>query len=168
MLGKRKAIHALHRAKKSDSAITKTLSIARSTVWQTLKRFKERGDLSDRLTCGTLRSQRSKSMIKCIWERIRRNPRRSIRLLAKIANMSPGTLKRTCAQRPENVLFHSPKKTNLSLSKACGKIQRNANNLKRSQLRAWQEILQEQLRASAERVHRRLQAVINCKGGHFE
>ena len=48
MLGKRETILALHGAKKSDSAIEKTLSMVRSTVWKTLKCFKERGDLSDR------------------------------------------------------------------------------------------------------------------------
>ena len=48
MSEKREAIVALHRAGKSDSAIAKTLSIARSIVWKTLTRFNERGDLADR------------------------------------------------------------------------------------------------------------------------
>ena len=47
MSDKREAIVALHRARKLDSAIAKTLLIARSTVWKTLTRFNERGDLSD-------------------------------------------------------------------------------------------------------------------------
>ena len=47
MLDKREGIVALHHAGKSDSAIAKTLSIARSTVWKTLTRFNERGDLAD-------------------------------------------------------------------------------------------------------------------------
>ena len=47
MSDKREAIVALHRAGKSDSAIAKTLSIAKSTVWKTLTRFNERGDLTD-------------------------------------------------------------------------------------------------------------------------
>ena len=47
MSDKRKAIVALHRARKLDSATAKTLSIARSTVWKTLTCFNERGDLSD-------------------------------------------------------------------------------------------------------------------------
>ena len=71
----------------------KKLSIARSTVWKTLKRFKERGDLSDCPRRGRPRSQRSKLMIKCIRERISRN-QRSISLLAKTANMSHRTLRR--------------------------------------------------------------------------
>ena len=47
MSDKREAIVALHRARKLDSTIAKTLLIARSTVWKTLTRFNERGDLSD-------------------------------------------------------------------------------------------------------------------------
>ena len=43
MSDKREAIVALHRDRKSDSAIAKTLSIARFTVWKTLTRFNERG-----------------------------------------------------------------------------------------------------------------------------
>ena len=80
--------------RKVEFRIAKTLSIARSTVWKTLKGFTERGDLSDRLRCGRSRSQRSKSMIRCIRERIRRNARRTMRLLAKTANMSPRTVRR--------------------------------------------------------------------------
>ena len=43
MSDKREALVALHRARKSDSAIAKTLSIATSTVWKTMTRFNERG-----------------------------------------------------------------------------------------------------------------------------
>ena len=57
MSDKREAIVALHRAGKSDSTIAKTLSIARSTVWKTLTRFNERGDLSDRPRSGRPRTQ---------------------------------------------------------------------------------------------------------------
>ena len=57
MLDKREAIVALHRARKSDSAIAKTLPIARSTIWKTLTRFNERGNLSDRPRSGRTRTQ---------------------------------------------------------------------------------------------------------------
>ena len=59
MLDKREAIVALHRARKSDSAIAKTLSIARSTVWKILTRFNERGDLSDHSRSGRPTPKRS-------------------------------------------------------------------------------------------------------------
>ena len=49
-------------------------------------------------------------------------------------------------------------------AKVFGKIHHSVDNLKQSLLRAWQEIPQEQLRASAEDVRRRLQAVIKSNG----
>ena len=94
MSGKREAVLALHRAGKLDSAIARTLLAARSTVWKILKRFKERGDLSDGPRCCKPCSQRSKSMIKCIRKRIKKNPKRHMRFLAKTANMSPRTMRR--------------------------------------------------------------------------
>ena len=73
MSDKREAIAALHHAKKSDTIIAKTLSIARSTVWKTLTCFNERGDLADCPRSGRPRNQtkwqtthQSKSMIKWI------------------------------------------------------------------------------------------------------
>ena len=66
MTKNRAATVALHHAGKSNSDIAKTLSIWRSTVWKTLKRFNERGDLSDCPRSGRLCFQRSKPMIKRI------------------------------------------------------------------------------------------------------
>ena len=73
MSDKKEVIVALHRARKSDSAIAKALSIARCTVWKTLTRFSERRDLSDRPRSDRPRTQtkwqtthQSKSMIKWI------------------------------------------------------------------------------------------------------
>ena len=70
MTENRAAIVALHHVGKSNSDIAKTLSIGRSTVWKTLKRFNERGDLSDCPRSGRPRSQQLKPMIKCIREKI--------------------------------------------------------------------------------------------------
>ena len=57
MSDKREAIVALHLAKNSDSAIAKTLSIARSTVWKTLTHFNETGDLADHPRSGRPHTQ---------------------------------------------------------------------------------------------------------------
>ena len=53
-------------------------------------------------------------------------------------------------------------------AKACEKIHHSVDDLKQSLLRAWQEIPQEQLHASAEDVCRRLLAVIKSNGSHFQ
>lgn len=114
MSDKREAIIALHRAGKSDSVISKTLSIARSTVWKCVKRFNERGDLTDRPRSGRPRSQRTKQLIKCAREKIRRNPKRSIRLLAKTANVSPRTMRRVVKEDLKMSSFTLQKRQTLS------------------------------------------------------
>ena len=93
MTENRAAIVALHHARKSNSDIAKTLSIERSTVWKTLKQFNERGDIFDFPRSGKPRSQQSKSMIKCIQKKFRRNLKRSIRRLVKTSEMSPRTMR---------------------------------------------------------------------------
>ena len=50
----------------------------------------------------------------------------------------------------------------------CEKIHYSVDDLKQSLLRAWQEIPQEQLRAFAKDVRRRLPAVIKSNESHFE
>ena len=114
MSGKKAAILALHCARKSDSAIAKTLSITRSTAWKTLKRFKEKRDLSDHPRCGRPRFQQSKSMIKCIQKGIRRNQRRFMRLLAKTANMSPRSMRRLVHEDLKMSSFTLQKRQTLS------------------------------------------------------
>ena len=64
MESKREAILSLHRAGKSSAVISKNLCVARSTVWKTIKRYKERGDFKDRERSGRPRSKRSASMSK--------------------------------------------------------------------------------------------------------
>ena len=53
-------------------------------------------------------------------------------------------------------------------TKACKKIHHTVDDLKRSLRRAWNETSQEQLHAASEGVRKRLEAVIECNGGHFE
>ena len=53
-------------------------------------------------------------------------------------------------------------------AKACEKIHYSVDDLKQFLLQVWQEIPQEQLRASAVDVRRRLPAVIKSNGSHFE
>jgi len=94
MEGKREAVISLHCAGKTQVSIAKSLDVAQSTVSKALKRFKEKGDFKDRSRCGRPRSKRSVSKIKAVRERIRRNPRRSMRKMAKETNMSARTMGR--------------------------------------------------------------------------
>ena len=53
-------------------------------------------------------------------------------------------------------------------AKACSKVHRTVDDLKSSLEHAWQELQQEQLCASVKDVRRKLMAVIDSKGNHFE
>ena len=114
MTENRVAVVALHCARKSNSDIVKTLSIGRLTVWKTLKRFNERGDLSDRPRSGRPCFQLSKSMIKHIQEKIRRNLKRSIRRLAKTSEMSPRTMRQLVHENLKMSSFTLQKRQALS------------------------------------------------------
>lgn len=94
MESKREAIVSLHQAGKSDSTIAKALCVARSTVWKAIRRHNEQGDFKDRPRCGRPRSKRTPSKIKVVRERVRRNPQRSMRKMAKETDMSARTMRR--------------------------------------------------------------------------
>lgn len=80
---KRVLILQKHRDGKTVMEITKDLKIPQSTVSNILKRYKNSNDLSDKPRSGRPCSARSKNNIKIVRERIRRNPRRSMRKMGR-------------------------------------------------------------------------------------
>ena len=131
---KREAIVNLHRASKSNSAVSKSLCVTRSTVWKAVKRFNERGDFCDRQRSGRPRSQRHASMTKAIRERIRRNPRRTIRKMAKDTEMSPRTMRRLIHEDLRMSSFTLQKWQSLSMTVKQKRLERSKillNELKR-------------------------------------
>ena len=127
----RAAIVALHHAGKSNSDIVKTLSIGRSTVWKTLKRFNKRDDLSDCPRSGRSHSQQSKPMIKRIQEKIRRNPKRSIKKLAKTSEMSPRTMRQLVHEDLKMSSFTLQKRQALSTAVKQKRLERSKILLKK-------------------------------------
>ena len=87
-MSKRAAIIQLHRAGHSNSKIMKLLKAPKSTVCDTILRFQELGTMEDRDRSGRPRSARTPAKIKALRERIRRNPKRSLRKTAKDMNIS--------------------------------------------------------------------------------
>ena len=90
-MSKRAAIIQLHRAGHSNSKIMKLLKAPKSTVRDTILRFQELGTMEDRDRSGRPRSARTPAKIKALRERIRRirrNPKRSLRKMAKDMNIS--------------------------------------------------------------------------------
>ena len=88
----RSAIIFLHKKGKSNVEIAKDLKISPNKVWRTVKRYQETGRVSDRPRSGRPRTKRTPNMIKSVREKIRRNPRRSMRKMALEANMGKTTM----------------------------------------------------------------------------
>ena len=90
-MSKRAAIIQLHRAGHSNSKIMKLLKAPKLTVRDTILRFQELGTMEDRDRSGRPRSACTPAKIKALRERIRRirrNPKRSLRKMAKDMNIS--------------------------------------------------------------------------------
>ena len=87
-MSKRAAIIQLHPAGHSNSKIMKLLKAPKSTVRDTILRFQELGTMEDRDRSGRPRSAHTPAKIKALRERIRRNPKRSLRKTAKDMNIS--------------------------------------------------------------------------------
>ena len=69
-MSKRHAIIELHRARVSNSMIIKQLKVLKSTVYDTVARFKELGDDNDRPRSGHPRTACTPKMIKAARERV--------------------------------------------------------------------------------------------------
>ena len=80
---KRSTIITLHQAGHQTKDIVKLLKISRKTVQKAVKRFKETGSTADRPGRGKKKSVRTEQNKKKLREMIRRNPRRSMRKMAK-------------------------------------------------------------------------------------
>ena len=115
----------------SLTLILQTLLIGRLTVWKTLKQFNERDDLSDRPRSGRPHSQQSKPMIKRIQEKIKRNPKRSIRRLAKTSEMSPRTMRRLVQENLKMFSFTLKKRQALSAAVKQKRLERSKILLKK-------------------------------------
>ena len=70
----------------------KCLGLNRMLIWRTLDRFKKTGTTEDRPGRGRKRHHRKLDAIKKIREKIRRNPKRSIRKMAREHSMSYATM----------------------------------------------------------------------------
>ena len=92
-MSKRAAIIQLHRVGHSNSKIMKLLKAPKSTVCDTILHFQELGTMENQDRSGRPRSARTPAKIKALRERIRRNPKRSLRKTAKDMNISHESVK---------------------------------------------------------------------------
>ena len=118
-IGLREAIVALHTNGKSNREIVQELqmhTVSYNTVYNTVKRFQETGQTSDRPRKGRPRSVRNSERIKRVREKVRRNPARSMRKLAKEEGVSHTTMQRI-VKKDLNLIPYKKVKVQL-LSKA--------------------------------------------------
>lgn len=90
----RVSIISMHKQGRSSAAIARSLGIHRNTVQNTVVRFKETGGISDRPRSGRPPSVVTSSKIDAVRKRIKRDPHRSMRKMAKQLNVSRETMRR--------------------------------------------------------------------------
>ena len=93
MSDKRAAIIELHRTEKTNSEIAKLFKAPRSTVYHMVSRFKELQSTKDRPRSGRPQSSWTPKIINVVRARIRYNPKRSTRAMARDMNVSEKTIK---------------------------------------------------------------------------
>ena len=96
-IGLHEAIVALRTNGKSNREIVQELqmhTVSYKTVYNTVKRFQETGQTSDRPRKGHPRSVRNSERIDRVREKVHRNPARSMRKLAKEEGVSHETMQR--------------------------------------------------------------------------
>ena len=89
---KRDQIVALKSAGASHKSISKQLKVCLKTVYNVLKRYQETGTTSSKPI--RKRSARTKQLVDIVRKKVSRNPRRSIRKMAKDLQKSRGTIRR--------------------------------------------------------------------------
>ena len=101
-IGLLETIVALHTNGKSNREIVQELqmhTVSYKTVYNTVKRFQETGQTSDRPRKGRPRSVRNSERIKRVREKVRRNPARSMRKLAREEGLRHATMQKIVKKR---------------------------------------------------------------------
>ncbi|XGW33702.1 hypothetical protein V3C99_017823, partial [Haemonchus contortus] len=82
-----------------SKTIAETLSVSRRTVDSTIKRFKELGTLEDRPGRGRKTTATSTRNVKVVRDMVRRNPKRSMRKIAKKLGISHTSARRIVKEK---------------------------------------------------------------------
>ncbi|XP_076067677.1 uncharacterized protein LOC143040467 [Oratosquilla oratoria] len=118
-------IQELSQAGKSPSEICRILKarVSRAGVYKALKRLKETGSTLPKVRSTPSRTVRTQKLIKTTREKIRRNPKRSIRMLASEAGVSYGTMQNVLKK---DLCLKPYKKTKVQLLSQATKTKRLA------------------------------------------
>lgn len=141
MSEKRNQIISFFQIGMKQSNIAKRVCAPRTTVFDTIKRFKELNSLQDRPRSGRPRSSDTKSVHDKLRLRLKRNPRRSMRKTAKDLNVNRETIRKIA----KNVLKVKPyklQKAHLITDKMKQvRLKRSKNLLKLDAIQQWETIV---------------------------
>ena len=146
----RSTITSLHTLGQSLGQIAKTLSIPRATVQNVVNNYKETGR-SPTKPAKRNRTVRTNRMVRRVSGILAKDPKRSIRRLAKELKMARGTLQRLLRE-----------------ARACSKPHKTFDSLKSALKREWNKLDQKIIFRSCMSVKRRLQRVIDAEGDYIE
>ena len=92
-MSKRDAIIELYCVGMPIPKIIKQLKVPKSTIYDAVKRYQDLGNTKDRPKSGRPCTARTKANIKAVRERVRRNPKRSMRKMSREMNMDPKSMR---------------------------------------------------------------------------
>ena len=98
-ISKRDQIVALKKCRLHGPAVAKEVGTCRKTIYNVMKRYSESGTTSDRPITGRKRSVLIPSVVYAIQKRVARNPRRSMRKMAREMHISQTSLRRLVKDR---------------------------------------------------------------------
>jgi len=133
MKTQRATIIELYCAGKTPPQIFKLLSsqgINRMLIQRTIKRYTETGSINDRKRCGRPRSATAPVMVKKVALRIKRNPMRSMRKMAREMSVSEGSMRNIVKQhlhlkslKRKHAQFLTPRTRQLRLERSKALLQ---------------------------------------------
>lgn len=111
---KRAAVLTMLKNGQSRQSIIKALGVSRTFIWRTTKVFKKTGKTTRQPGQGRKQTVRTPKLIKAVSAKIRRNPGRSMRNMAKEYNVSRRSMQRVVREDLRMVPYKHQKKQLLS------------------------------------------------------
>ena len=95
----RESIIHLHKNGLSEREISNRLTVRRNVLYKTIQRFNELGNSGDRSRRGRPPTVLTKTNVKMVADRIRRNPQRSVRKMSREMGISRTSLRRIAGEK---------------------------------------------------------------------
>ena len=123
-------IVALKNAGFTDRAVAKEVGTCRKAIYNVMKRHHENGTTSERPIPGRKRSVLTSNITEVVKKRMARNPRRSLRKMAKEMHISQTSLRRLVKERLRMKAYKMSKRHMISESSKKKRLDRATKMLK--------------------------------------